>query len=83
MRVTLRVTDIWHLGYSRWANLLAQEKCMPAPKPPMQCVDFKLFLIVEADSLAGASWRSELGWDTPSRYVAIGWNTCKLLLLLV
>ena len=26
-----------------------------------------------------ASWRSELGQDTPSGYLAISWNTCKLL----
>ena len=24
-----------------------------------------------------ASWRSELGLDTPGRYLAIGWNTCN------
>ena len=30
-----------------------------------------------------AIWRSELGWGTPSRYLAISWNTCKLLLLLL
>ena len=30
-----------------------------------------------------ASWRSELGEDTPGRYLAISWNSCKLLVLLV
>ena len=25
-----------------------------------------------------ASWCSEPGQDTPSRYLAIGWNTCNL-----
>lgn len=27
-----------------------------------------------------ASWRSKLGYDTPSRYLAIGWKHCILLL---
>ena len=26
-----------------------------------------------------ASWHSQLGQDTPSRYLTIGWNTCELL----
>ena len=29
------------------------------------------------------SWRLGLGLDTPSRYLAMSWNTCKLLLLLL
>ena len=28
-----------------------------------------------------ASWHSKLGQDTPRRYLAISWNTCKLSLL--
>ena len=30
-----------------------------------------------------ASWHSEFGQDTPSRYLAIGWNTCTLYTLCI